>query len=172
MPNGDLRLSIPWRKRFDEWFKQRLIAKWKKLWKRNKQTRNTFQRETDTHVYIRWIPLEKSSLPTPLDTYLRKICKEEAVRIADIYSKRLWFWYNQLRVKKVKTKRGSCSSKQNLNINLDLVHLEKKYIEYVVIHEVCHLEHKHHQKSFRAAVEQFLPHYKQIVKEMRTFRLM
>ena len=101
---------------------------------------------------------------------MRNICKQEAVRLADIYSKRLGYAYNQLRIKKVKTKRGSCSSKQNLNFNLDLVHLDKKYLEYVVIHEVCHLQHKHHQQSFREAVAHFLPEYKHIVKEMRTFR--
>jgi len=168
LPNGDLRLSIPWRKRFDIWFKNRLIEKWQKLWTSHAtKQKNTIVTQKDTTILIWWSYVPISTCPTPIENHLKQLCFEEAKVLTDIYSQRLGYTYGHLRIKKVRTKRWSCSSKQNINLNMDLVHLPKKYLEYVVIHEVCHLKHKHHQKAFRDEVAWFLPEYKQIVKEMK-----
>ena len=42
-------------------------------------------------------------------------------------------------------------------------------IEYVVVHELAHIEEKNHSKNFWALVEEFLPNYKAVVKELREF---
>lgn len=162
----NLLLCIPRWKRFDASFKQTLITKGKRLLARQQQ-HTILSRRTATHIRIRWVWVDLQTLPHDIDTYIRTICYEQASKRATQYSERLGYSYNQLRIKKVRSKRWSCSSKQNININLDLVHIEKKYLEYVVVHEVCHLQHKHHQKTFRDAVAALYPHYKEVRKELR-----
>lgn len=68
--------------------------------------------------------------------------------------------YNGIKVKKVNTIWGSCSSKQNLNFNLKLVLAPKKVLEYVVIHELAHLKHFDHSPKFWKLVQKYSPNYK------------
>ena len=94
---------------------------------------------------------------------------EYATPILDTYSQKLGISYKKLIVRKTKSKRGSCTHDQKISLNLDLIHLPTKYIKYVIIHEICHLQHKNHSKKFRALVANFCPEYMQIKKELRKF---
>jgi len=42
-------------------------------------------------------------------------------------------------------------------------------IEYIVVHELAHIKHKHHQKDFWKLVEYYLPNYKLYVKELKNY---
>jgi len=72
-----------------------------------------------------------------------------------------------LTIKKVQSKRGSCTYDNRIMLNLSLVHLPTRLTQYVVAHEACHLLAKHHQPSFRALVAKFCPHYKALRKELK-----
>jgi len=72
-----------------------------------------------------------------------------------------------LTIKKVQSKRGSCTYDNRIMLNLSLVHLPTRLTQYVVAHEACHLLAKHHQPSFRALVAKFCPHYKVLRKELK-----
>jgi predicted metal-dependent hydrolase len=63
-------------------------------------------------------------------------------------------------IKNQSTRWGSCSSKNNLNFNWRLVMAPSLVIRYVVIHEICHLDHMNHSKNFWAAVEKLDPDYR------------
>ena len=69
----------------------------------------------------------------------------------------------------MKARRGSCSSRQDIVLNLQLIHLPQKYIQYVCAHECAHLVQKNHSKKFRAVVESLYPRYKEVRKEMKNF---
>jgi predicted metal-dependent hydrolase len=58
------------------------------------------------------------------------------------------FTYNKVTVRNNKTRWGSCSRDNNINLNIHLVRLPAHLCEYVVLHELCHTLHKHHQKAF------------------------
>ena len=53
-----------------------------------------------------------------------------------------------LKIRKMKTRWGSLSNRGRLTLNLDLIKAPKECIEYVVIHELCHLAHRHHDSDF------------------------
>lgn len=77
------------------------------------------------------------------------------------------FKYKDVRVKKVSTRWGSCSRKGNLNFSHKLGLMRSGEIDYVVVHELCHLVEFNHGPKFWKLVEQTIPNYKQIRKGMR-----
>jgi len=70
-------------------------------------------------------------------------------------------------IKKIKTAWGKCSSKKKITINQDLMMYSRHAIEYVVLHEICHLKHLNHSKAFWAMVEKYMPDYKEAEKELK-----
>jgi predicted metal-dependent hydrolase len=66
-----------------------------------------------------------------------------------------------LRVRKMKTRWGSLSSRGNINLNLALIQYSPECIEYVVVHELCHLVHMNHGKRFKALQTKLLPDWTQ-----------
>lgn len=53
-----------------------------------------------------------------------------------------------LTIRKLKRRWGSLSSSARLTLNLDLIRAPVECIDYVIIHELCHLEHPHHGRAF------------------------
>lgn len=68
--------------------------------------------------------------------------------------------YGRITIRNQKTRWGSCSSKGNLNFNCLLMLAPDEVVDYVVIHELCHLIEMNHSKVFWKQVEQMMPDYK------------
>ncbi len=58
------------------------------------------------------------------------------------------FSHNNVTIKKLKSRWGSCSGVNNINLNLHLMRLPDELIDYVLLHELCHTIEKNHGKSF------------------------
>ena len=74
---------------------------------------------------------------------------------------------NKITIKQIKYAWGSCSSKKNITLNLELIKYSQQAIRYVILHELCHLKYMNHSKDFWDLVEKYMPNYKQIKKELR-----
>ncbi len=68
---------------------------------------------------------------------------------------------NRIVIKEQKKRWGSCSSKGNLNFNWKLIFAPPEIIDYVVVHEMCHLKYMNHSRLFWGEVEKVLPDYKE-----------
>ena len=106
----------------------------------------------------------------PLRVYSEeeKACYKKQLK--EIIQKRVEFYsvyipeaekINRIVIKEQKKRWGSCSSKGNLNFNWKLIFAPPEIIDYVVVHEMCHLKHMNHSKDFWWEVEQILPDYKE-----------
>lgn len=62
---------------------------------------------------------------------------------------------------------GSCSYKNDISINYMLLQFSLKTIEYVVLHELCHLEEKNHSKRFYNLVSLYMPEYKKEEEKLK-----
>ncbi|MBR1368566.1 hypothetical protein RJ53_03230 [Methanocalculus chunghsingensis] len=59
-----------------------------------------------------------------------------------------------------KRRFGSCTQKNGIILNIRLALAPPVYLEYTIVHEVCHLREAHHQKQFWELVESVLPEYR------------
>ena len=64
-----------------------------------------------------------------------------------------------IRIKGQKRLWGSCSNRGVINLNWRLILAPRRILEYVVVHELCHLREPHHRRSFWQLVERILPDY-------------
>ncbi len=70
-------------------------------------------------------------------------------------------------IKKMKTKWGSCNrSARRIWLNLELAKKPERCLEYIVVHELAHLRHRHHDEEFTALMDRYLPNWRQTRKEL------
>ena len=74
---------------------------------------------------------------------------------------------NKITIKQIKYAFGTCSSKKNITINLELIKYSEEAIRYVILHELCHLKYMNHSEEFWKLVQMYMPRYKEIRKELR-----
>ena len=79
------------------------------------------------------------------------------------------FKYNRVSIRNTKSRWGSCSKRGNLNFNFKIVHLPKPVLDYLIVHELCHLKEFNHSRNFWNLVGQTIPNYKSLRKELRSF---
>ena len=97
----------------------------------------------------------KMASPSELEDLRRRAKAELPVRLAELAS-RYGFVYNRVAIKHNSTNWGSCSSKNNINLNLNIVRLPSVLRDYILLHELCHLRHHDHGEGFHLLLEHVL----------------
>ncbi len=146
-----------------------LLQKWESLLK--KYQWKTFLDIQNKEYLILWGKKVSRDLfvSNNIPNYLKNQLYDYVYPIVQNISSKLWFDNISIRINKVKSKWGSCSHNNKLMFNLLLVHLPKKYTDYVIVHECCHLIHKNHSQDFRNLVSKYYPEYKSVQKELKSF---
>ena len=90
-----------------------------------------------------------------IETLRKRAKKELPPRLAQLAA-RYGFVYNRVSVKHNATNWGSCSTKGNINLNLNIVRLPRLLQDYVLLHELCHLRHHDHGQAFHLLLEHVL----------------
>lgn len=109
--------------------------------------------------------------PTCIHTFIcseiKKIAIEFITKRTLYISKKIKLPPKKIRIKNQKTRWGSCSSKKNINLNWKLIHAPIHVIDYVIIHELCHLEQLNHSKKFWNLVKKYSPEYPKHIKWLK-----
>jgi predicted metal-dependent hydrolase len=64
---------------------------------------------------------------------------------------------NSLMIRKLEKRWGSCTAKGNIVVNADLIKAPINCIDYVLIHELCHLKHHDHSNKFWTLLNKYCP---------------
>ena len=97
----------------------------------------------------------KVASPSEIDAMRRQAKAQLPDRLAELAT-RYGFTYNRVAIKHNASNWGSCSTKGNINLNLNIVRLPKVLQDYVLIHELCHLRHPDHGHGFHLLLEHLL----------------
>ncbi len=74
----------------------------------------------------------------------------------------------RLTVRAMRTRWGSCTRDGHVTLSVELMHAPRRLIDYVIIHELCHLVHLNHSAAFHFQVARCLPEWKVLRRELAT----
>ncbi len=110
-----------------------------------------------------------------MDDYVKSqvdkaICNEASEIIGESFqrlSKKTGLVPSKVTIKNLTASWGRCSSKGNISINFKIVFYDQQCIDYVVLHELCHLKHMDHSENFWSLVLEYCPDWKMIRARLR-----
>ena len=107
--------------------------------------------------------VSESEQKTLIEEAFRRWYRMTAVELikerVDYYCKIIGLNYHMMRLKEQKTRWGSCSQQGNLNFNWKLIMAPAWVMDYVIVHELCHLRYLNHSRDFWSLVECYFPNY-------------
>lgn len=81
------------------------------------------------------------------------------------------FQFNRVAFRKQKTRWGSCSAKNNLNLNILLIKLPQELQDYVILHELVHTKIKNHSPQFWREMERIFPKTPVLNKQLKQYKI-
>ena len=98
--------------------------------------------------------------PATSEDEARLVAHERVVKVAEREAERLGVSFREIAVRDQRTRWGSCSSRGTLSFNWRLALAPLEVLEYVVVHELCHLRVPDHSRRFWQLVESVRPGYR------------
>jgi predicted metal-dependent hydrolase len=111
------------------------------------------------HIFVK--QLEEEKIRQALRRFYYQQCKMLVERSIKYYQSNFKSKPRSIRITDNKTNWGTCDSKQQLTFNWKLAMAPQQVIDYVVVHEMCHMVHLNHDRSFWRLVGKIIPDYKQ-----------
>ena len=125
---------------------------------------------------ISWIKINKQNMDSQLKmreklpeidrTVARKVLCRRIGELAQLHN----FTYNRISIRKQKTRWGSCSSKDNINLNMNLLHLPSEMMDYILLHELVHTRVKNHIRDFWDELETVVPNARKIDRKLKDYQ--
>ena len=103
---------------------------------------------------------------------VKKRAKKELEILVPKWEKIIGVRVNQVRIKKMKTKWGSCNpDAKRIWINLELIKKPREYLEYIIVHELVHLLERNHTRRFKEIMDKYLPRWRIYKRQLNEFIL-
>jgi predicted metal-dependent hydrolase len=97
----------------------------------------------------------------------RETARKLVLAKLDYFNQFYGFKWQRVAIRNQRRCWGSCSALKNLNFNYKIQFLPPQLQDYIIVHELCHLQELNHGQSFWTLVERVIPDYKQKVLELR-----
>jgi predicted metal-dependent hydrolase len=111
------------------------------------------------HIYVKQLDDEK--VKQTLKRFYYKQCKALVEKSISIYQSNFKTKPRSIRISDSKSTWGTCDSRLQLTFNWRLAMAPQEVIDYVVVHEMCHMVHLNHDRSFWRLVGKMMPDYKE-----------
>ena len=103
-------------------------------------------------------------------SYLRKVLYNKALEFINRYEKIMGVHAEQLRIKKMKTRWGTCNIEaKRIWINYELIKYPIECLEHIIVHELTHLLETNHTPRFYALLEKYYPKFRENDKLIKEF---
>ena len=155
-PLKGVRVAVPYGVSFD---RARMFARSKADWIKKHLEKMAFL-EYRARVAAAGDPINRTAARQFLIDRLRYLAKKHG------------FTYNRVFIRNQKTRWGSCSAKNNINLNLNLVRLPQELIDYTILHELVHTRIKNHGPRFWDQMDALVGDAKKIDKELSAYEFL
>ena len=126
-------------------------------------------------LYPEHLPVSNAPIQDAIRYGIEKAMRLEAKKMLPLRLSQLanenGFIYKNIYIKNLKSRWGSCSFENNINLNLQLMRIPKRLIDYVLLHELCHTVEKNHGAGFWKLLDKCTENKaKELAKEMKNYR--
>ena len=109
---------------------------------------------------------EEEQVKQRLEAWYKQKAEHHLTERLDYWQERMGLFSKSLKVKGYKRRWGCCSGTGEIAFNWKLIFADEELIDYVVIHEIAHLQHMNHSKAFWLLVEQYCADWKRCRNEL------
>ena len=113
----------------------------------------------------------QSEIRKGIENAWRKEAKSWLPNRVEELAKEHGFSFKKVAIKNAKTRWGSCSSDNNINLSLHLMRLPNYLIDYVILHELVHTKVKNHSPHFWQYLDQVCGNARKLDREVKSFRI-
>ena len=125
--------------------------------------------QPDNKILLIKVPqdLEQNIIKQTVDKAIKKLFKNNTevliVQKLPYWSEITGLKYNEFKIRDATTRYGSCMpSKKNVYFSSRLIMLPDDKVDAIIVHELCHMKFKYHNKDFYNLVQTYIPDYKEI----------
>ena len=122
-----------------------------------------------THFTLLYHTYDELLFQKHVDRFYKTQTQKQIPAWVEAWAEEMSLSPSNIRFRKTKRQWGSCSGKNVLSFNTMIMKLPQDVIQYIIVHELAHIRHKHHQKAFWQEVEAYLPDYKSQVQELKNY---
>ena len=115
---------------------------------------------------IKILKKKSNKLPIIEKEHAHKILEKRLTELAQLHN----FQYNRVSIRNQRTRWGSCSSKNNISLNMKLLHLPEQLIDYILLHELVHTRVKNHSKDFWNELETVVPNARIMDNKLKEYQ--
>ena len=109
----------------------------------------------------------KTQVKKMIDKFYKELAEKEVERAMRKMTMKVGIAPNSYKVKNLKSTWGNCATTGNISINRNVVKYSRHAIEYVCLHEICHLQNMNHSKMFWDMVEKYMADYEKAEEELK-----
>jgi predicted metal-dependent hydrolase len=152
-PFKGVRIAVPWNVCYGQAMK---VAQDKADWL-IKHMQRAAHIEKAAHAFHRQTPINRAEARNIIVQRLNELARRHG------------FTYNKVFVRNQKTRWGSCSSRNNISLNMNLIRLPAQLMDYTILHELVHTRIKDHSPRFWQALEKYVPRPKSVDSQLDQF---
>ena len=112
---------------------------------------------------------DRKIIENAIESFYNELAEKEVEKAMRKMSMKVGLVPNRYKIKKLKSTWGNCSTTRNISINKNIIFYSRHSIEYVCLHELCHLRYMNHSKDFWNLVERNMPDYKLAEQELKEY---
>ena len=155
-PFRGVRIAVPYGVPFA---RAQTFAKRKADWIR-RQLQKTDRIEKQAAALTRLSPIDR--------TAARRLLVSRLARLAEKHG----FTYNRVYIRNQKTRWGSCSDRNNISLNMNLVRLSDELIDYTILHELVHTRVRNHSRHFWHQLDALVGDARALDRELRQYHVL
>ena len=174
-PRGNRKDALVFVEKNKIWLEKQWEAREQKLQERQKADRerpsihyrgklepvSVISADGKTHVSFadRCLPIDlrRMNLKQWLEHWLRYQASAELPDRVDFFARQHGFQFNHITIRDQRTRWGSCSSNRTISLNWRLIQIPPEHCDYIILHELNHLEHMNHSIHFWKSLEALCP---------------